>query len=367
MCRPYIFCLISIAISWNLHGQLKPWENYNHITYQDFIAGHFSHIESYTYTLKRNGKIKDSTFLFWKTLDTFTGILTGKIIPGKNIYRVKSPNYFYTKWKTEYQRYDSRGRLSEENSVLRTWPREGQRKSYAIIKSYKYYTYNDMDSVIFEKSCGTRFSIKWSKKDSVFKTSQYDTVLKVYEYNNAGKKVSEYIYRDGLSGQRKDTIEEWGYGDNGLLKTHVMYGFEGIERVTHYTYAQQNDLLTIIDSLGFPLYKEDPSEITTRTNYYTGNLLSGYIIKLSGTNYYTIQKFDQYGSCVSYCLKLSNESSCEETIFAHQYNNGLLISTEVKSQNDSYTIFYKYSKGLLAEKRRVYKGKVKSLIRYYYH
>lgn len=362
-------------------NELQSW------TYQDFIKNNIKKIEGYSILIKKNGKVStDSLLLFKQEIDRDSNKVFGRTcsraIPSHapSFWAWSSIQTFYDKNGHVVKEIDSPDRIEMTKSDYGVdW------KSHYSIATYKYDSSGNLTSENYQ-----HFQNSYTVFKHSIDTSHYYTVeSKIYEYNynDKGQRISSFYTDDStrylptksykpdsnsvkcFSCQPSHLKNEWTYDENGKIKTWISYTREGKFHTKRYYYYDHNGKLKKkVDSTGWYFttilpYCESTTDYeysdTGRTEiniYSTGDSLE--------SNNRTIKKFNNKNQITSECSLTDSEETC--TTYFYNYKNGKLFSA-ISIENDKMEVQFQYTpKGLIYERKEIFRNKIHQLTRYYY-
>lgn len=244
----YIKLFLILIIPVEIFGQSEysePWG------FLDLKENNISEVISAEFSLKKNGRLKDSAMIYQYWIDTIQNKLYGDyrmelITTGG---KIKNPYH----WQYIEQFYDSLERLTKDI----TRPREIIAKTeYGRTKvdstwNILLYDYDKTGNRILEVSqnISKRYSVsKYTNDTSFYESSE----IKRYEtiYNQDNKPVERFCFRSRDSLKYKNV--EWVYNENGLLTTWISFTRTGeFHTKRYYLYNEENRILEQVDSTGW--------------------------------------------------------------------------------------------------------------------
>lgn len=231
-------------------------------------TGKIKAVKIYSYKLKKDGTIKDSTLIQYQDIYDFS---TEK---AHTTYKIK-----YDSLGRDFERYATSTETGKThlnyrkkynfNSNLVEWTvfnNDGKVNSrtfyyydslYRLIKTEKYYGYFLYEKPILERRSIFEYDgqnlIKETEFYSVTSSGKFDSKL-IHEYNNKGQTIN---YRSETI-ENETLISYWGiksfYNDQNLIKEQK-YGSDNRRIVTEYKY---NSLNLPIENYSFDLNKNKP-------------------------------------------------------------------------------------------------------------
>ena len=301
----YIRLILILTLPMQIFGQLEysePWD------FQVLKENNITEITSAEFTLKKNGRLKDSTMIYRYQIDTFQNKLHGDYRQEWMTTHGKLKNPYH--WKYVEQFYDSHGRLIKV--VMR--PREiNPKKEYGSTKidsswTIQIYEYDKNGNCILEayQNIGKSYSVSKFTKDTFFYESgeiqKYETT-----YDLDDKPIERFHFRSRDSLRYKNV--EWIYNEKGLLSTWISYTKAGdFHTKSYYFHNENNRILKQIDSTGWYIngkptvqkiidyiYLDDGTyKVTHQTNSFIGQSDKWSIIYNSRN--LPLKKEDVYGT-----------------------------------------------------------------------
>lgn len=247
-------CAIHKKVSWDCiqfdKGNLAFCEMFELIGASPIDNNEIKAVKIYSYNVKKNGKIKDSTLIEYQNLDYFS------TLKDHTIYEIKKDSL-----GRDFERYATRIETGETHlNYRKTYNENSKLLELTVfnvngkINSKTFYYYDKENRLVKEEEYYGLFLYKQPKlkeltvyeyQDSLLiRTIQWDNFL-----NNEGfdsKLQQEYNSKNQLTDYRSESIENdsitsfWGfksfYDNYGKLETKILYGSEDRNIVTHYKY-----------------------------------------------------------------------------------------------------------------------------------
>jgi hypothetical protein len=260
----YIKLILILIFPMEIFGQIEYSESWQ---LQDLKENNISEIVSAEFTLKKNGKLKDSTMIYQYWFDTIQNKLYGDyrmewITTGG---KLKNPY----QWQYIEQFYDSFDRLTKDINR----PREIIAKTeYGRTKvdstwNILLYDYDKNGNRILEisENISKRYSVSKYTNDTSFYESRE---IKRYEtiYNQENKPVERFCYRSRDSLKYKNV--EWVYNEKGQLTTWISFTRTGrFHTKRYYFYNEENRIIKQVDSTGWYINGEPTLQEIIDYNY----------------------------------------------------------------------------------------------------
>jgi hypothetical protein len=362
-------------------NELQSW------TYQDFIKNDIKKIEGYSILIKKNGKVStDSVLLFRYEIDRDSNKVFGRNC-SRAILSHAPPFWAWSSFQTYY---DKNGHIVKEiDSPDRI---EMTKSDYGVdwethysISTYKYDSSGNLVSENYQHFRNSYTVFKHSIDTSHYHT--VDSKISEYIYNNEGQKISSYYTVDSTrylptKSYKPDSNSvkcfscdprylnyECTYDENGKIKTWISYTREGkFHTKQYYYYDHKGNLKKNVDSTGWYIstilpYRESTTDYeysdTGRTEIKTYSTEYGL-----DSNNRTIKKYNKKNQITSECSLTDSEETC--TTYFYNYTNGKLFSA-ISIENDKMEIQFQYTpKGLIYERKEIFRNKINQLTRYYY-
>ncbi|OIQ15790.1 MAG: hypothetical protein BM557_10830 [Flavobacterium sp. MedPE-SWcel] len=343
-------------------------------------------VKEYSYKLRRNGKVKDSTLISKQEYDT----LNKRIFGMKYLYMIQSHGPSYLKFYNYEEIYNQTGKLIKRKE--RPINPENKKTSRHFIESNYYsqedlYEYDKNGNCIKETANNIYNSHEINKKTKDTLSSYITTTPTIIElaYEN-NKLITQYITKDCATiiftnnyFEKKEVDKnkschdydpkylniEYIYNEKDLIEKSISYTKNGtVDTKKYFYYDNKLRIVKEIDSTGSYTIKPYIKSITT----YEYNKHDSTMTKINVANKFSsessiIEIRDIRNRITKYC----NTSEGHKYCISHIYENNRL-KTDIFEDGDSKSFtHYSYNKqGLLYEKKTIYNKKTTQLTRYYY-
>ncbi len=384
-----VFLIFSLSTTILCYGQSSMYSYKEVYWYPSNFKKHgVTKTKEYSYELKRNGKVKDSTLMCTQEYDS----LRNRVF-GMEYYQIFGS---HTPSKTEFYNYE---RIYNQDEKLTKETHESispkNKKSYGSIDS-EYNNreilseYNKKGDII--KEISNEISISYSVDKKTKDTLSYHKYIKpkimeliykedklILQYNtvDSTKHISKHNFFN-----TKETIEdttycyychprhksqEKHYSKNGLLKQYISYTYDNeIHTKIYFYYDEKQRITKEVDSTGWfhTTIKPYLESITTYEYNESGKTVTKVrIANEFSSSTSTIEKYDLKNRVIESCYISEDYKSC----ISYIYENDKLKTVINSDKESEYFIHFLYNEqGLLIEEKKIHNNKTKSLTRYYY-
>ncbi|WP_192822918.1 hypothetical protein [Rufibacter sp. LB8] len=385
-----------ISIGQKINPVLLPdWNKDVLSTYSEFKNKGIRKVEGYAYQIKRNGKIKkrDSTNLVRNQIDLDSSKVYGvnhllmMVIHGpSSLSQYDFADYYNTQGQLVKRTMSSNGK----------WVKEQGSSTYGIGINTTIFEYNDKGSLKREVNSGIEhhYSVSKYTKDTTHLKDSDSPKIYEYIYNADNQRIKRY-YRVDYNGSLKlddNTVEnksgaenclichprflfqEWFYDEHKNLKEEISYSDENLKHTKrNYYYDGKNRLVKQIDSTGWYLTTIGPYWESTKTFEYTDSTIFETQVNNTDSSQFgssvskTITTYDLEKRVLSSCDYFDSVERC--TNYSYKFERDNLIEFSIKySDGRQYVETYIFNRDdLKTEARSFVDGKLKGLIKYYYH
>ena len=360
-------------------------------TYQDFVKNNVKKVESYSYEIKKNGKIsKDSLLLYRQELDRDSNKVFGKNC--SRVFQSHGPSYLT--WHSFQTYYDKKGHIIkniDNPSGIEKIKSKFGTLEWDIYQNISTCKYDSAGNLTYENNqhFDNSYSVYRNSKDTFHLCSVQAKIYEIY-YNEKGQKISRYFTRDSTrylptNSYKTDTSsvtcmycdpkylnDDYTYYENAKVKTWIWYTREGkIHSKKYYYYDNSGNIIKQVDSTGWYFTTILPYWESTTTYEYSD---SGKVItkiynteaRFGSSTKRTVTIFNSKDHITNECSVTDSSEIC--TNYFYTYDKEKLISViSIDNDKDKLETYFRYTfHGLLYEKKVVYQDKITQLTRYYY-
>lgn len=353
--------------------------HFHNLTRDDFVKNNFSKIFAYAYIANQKGKIKKDSFLLYRR--EFDKI-NNRIFGIDYSVLIQSHGSASLMWNTFEQFYNQNGQIIKEN----TQPMEIEcTKKYGVIECNTYineteYEYDRFQKRIKEinKQITHDYSIFEGRKDTFHFHAIENPKISEYFYNTHNQKTLQYATNDSTKYLKtgkydKDTTlcsycharylqQEWKYNIQKQLYEWVSYTSENkLHSKSNYFYDVQGRFIKQIDSTGW--YYEKPQQESMMTLQYTDTCK---MITKSKSHFEEKTIYDKNDKILKQCHHYHGKYDCVEYLYIYK-NVQLTHLKKIQNGVLNAEIQYFYNdKGVLQTEKRIQKGILANIVRYYY-
>lgn len=360
------------------------------LTYQEFIKNNIKKVEAYSYKIKKSGKVsKDSLLLYRQEFDKDSNKIFG--VNCNRVYQSHGPTYLT--WYSFQTFYNSKGLVIKDIDSPMDIERKKEYGSlqYDIYQNVSTYKYDSLGNQTYESNQHFDDYISISKytKD----TFQLHSVqAKIYEtyYNDKGQKISRYYTSDSTrylptKSYKVDSNSvkcsychsrclngDYVYDESGNIKIWTWYTTENkIHSKKYYYYDSSKRLIKQVDSTGWYFTTTLPYWESTTTYEYsdTGKIVTKIYNsqdKFGVNSNRNVTHYDTNGMIKSECSITDSTQSCTKYLYTYD-NNKLTSEIFIDTNNEKIETCFLYNlRGLLIEKKVIYQNKITQLTRYFY-
>jgi hypothetical protein len=343
------------------------------LTYQDFLKNNIKKVEAYSYKIKKSGKVsKDSLLLYRHEFDKDSNKIFG--VNCNRVYQSHGPTYLT--WYSFQTLYNSKGLVIKDIDS----PMDIEKKKDDSSGNQTYECNQHFDDYI---------SISKYTKDTFHLRSVQAKIYETY-YNEKGQKISRYYTSDSTrylptKSYKVDSSsvkcsychsrclnDDYVYAENENVKIWTSYTTENkIHSKKYYYYDNSQRLIKQVDSTGWYFTNTLPYWKSTTTYEYldTGKTVTKIFNsqdRFGGNSNRNVTHYDTKGMIKSECSITDSTQSCTKYLYTYD-NEKLTSEIFININNEKIETYFLYNlRGLLFEKKVIYQKKITQLTRYFY-
>lgn len=337
--------------------------SYGKIKYSDLAKENLKCVNKYIYRLSKSGKVKDSSLEYAFARDTASNIFTGLLRKSNNARESR-----YRRNDTMW--YSSSGKLAR-TAISISWRTRRRYLEQHRDRKEIVFTYYPNDSVLsrMERHLWSIMEVR-ARHDTAIIFLADSTFLR-YEYDAHWRKSRIFEQRMGGCCPTHYMSDEFIYDSMGNLVKHIEYTdiiYQGpVESTTAY-HHQKGYRSVVTDSsrdqvIRIRYNRSDTSQPAITWTRITRERTHSVPPRI----YYdtSIGIYDSMGNILS--ARACFDGKCRIRSYRNFYENGKLVKVLAKEGKLTYELYYSYSTaGFLLERKKMRKGKVVELDRYYY-
>lgn len=349
--------------------EFKQW----HI--DEFRKNNFKKVKAYIFKFKDNVQRQDSVLLYQQEVNFDSSIVVGIKLIGDQY-----ENPLWDKSKTYFNQNGRIVKHIESPLYLETKLNNGKEELYNPVRE-DIFEYDQSNRLLKEVYNDYSYNISNNGQDTLI---MLHPEINEYIYNDAGQKIKMYCTDDSTRYLRTSIQHytswcsyckprylnmEWYYNSKDLLERVINYTPKGeFHTKKYFYYDNHGKVVEEIDSTGWP-WTNDKSGFISRYKTFT-YLDSTKVItefrgpKNQGSYQVCIYRLD--GKELSDCWYYEDTIMCSE--YLYKFDNNKLVHVLFNSNRDyKEETFYLYNiAGKLYEKKVMFDGKLRTMIKYYY-
>lgn len=359
-------------------------------TFADFVNTNINKVEAYTFTINKNGRIKnDSLLLFSSEINRDSNIISGV----KPFYLIVTHGKSHLEWEKFSDTYNKNGLILKE-ALQPLYIKKAKTNGgidYHINQMETLYEYDSKENLVrlIYKDIDHYHSISRYTNDT-FQAKSFHQKIYDYKYNSKGQQIKSYFTDDStrympidnndkvsytaecFSCGKKYLYSESDYFENGKLKKQTWYTREGkAHSKKYYYYDDSLRLVKEVDSSGWYFETLPPYIESVSIYQYDLNgkvITTDYNTEARFGNMYSkaVKVYDKKDLLLSECLYMDSVSACTNNLYTFEADR-MVSTVSVDGSNATKETFYSYNQqGLCAAIKKMRNNRMVSFTKYYY-